>query len=108
MEKQGGTRGGRHGWRLAEAGGQDGALYTEPWVLLDSCWSPSAVRQESNWSPPGVHQEFTAIFMNMRNCVFDIFCAPQQYHIGSDISAKLREVASSSPSCVNIGFGYNI
>jgi hypothetical protein len=35
------------------------ALYTEPRVLLDSCWSPSAVHQESTWSPTGVHQEFT-------------------------------------------------
>jgi hypothetical protein len=26
VEKQGGTRGGRHGWRLAGAGGQDGSF----------------------------------------------------------------------------------
>ena len=35
------------------------------------------------------------------------FCAPQQCHIRPAMSAKLGEVASSSPSCVNIGFIYN-
>jgi len=33
------------------------ALYTEPRVLLDSCWSPSTVQKESTWSPSGVDQE---------------------------------------------------